>query len=135
METYNVTYKDLKNIITKTGYENHKDIWDLFDIIISKRGYSLDYIKNELFAIGIRNRAKFIRALSIKLTQIIDNFLTLNGLTTYIGEWRANELSKGNLRDPNVERKIKLYNSLLTNLEKYKEEEMLMNFTDFYDEL
>ena len=135
METYNVSYKDLKSIITETGYENHKDIWDLFDIIISKRDYSLDYIKNELFANGIRNRVKFIRALSIKLTQIIDNFLTLNALTAYIGEWHVSELFKGNLRDPTVERKIKLYNNLLTNLKKYKEEEMLMNFTDFYDDL
>ena len=137
METYNITYKDLKKAITKVGYENHNDIWYLFDIIISQRGYSLDYIKDQLIAGGIRNRTKFIKLLSIKLKQIIDDFLTLHGLTRYIGEWHVKESIKGNLRDPNVMREIKLYNNILTTLKKDKEEEekMLLEFTEFYDEL
>jgi hypothetical protein len=137
MESYNITYKDLKNAINKTGYENHNDIWYLFDIIISQRGYSLDYIKEQLLSAGIRDKKKFIILLGIKLKQIMDDFLTLHGLTRYIGDWHVNESIKGNLRDPDVMRKIKLYNNILTTLKKDKEEEkkMLMEFTDFYDEL
>lgn len=60
METYNITYKDLKNAINKVGYENHNDIWYLFDIIISRRGYSLDYIKDQLIAGGIRDKKKLL---------------------------------------------------------------------------
>jgi len=136
METYNITYKDLKNAINKTGYENHSDIWYLFDIIISQRGYSLEYIKDQLITNNIRNRKKFIISLNIKLSQIIDGFLILHGLTRYIGDWHVKESIKGNLRDPSVMRKIKLYNNILTTLKKDKEEEkkMLLEFTDFYDD-
>ena len=136
METYNITYKDLKNAINKVGYENHNDIWYLFDIIISRRGYSLDYIKDQLIAGGIIDKKKFIILLGIKLKQIIDDFLTLHGLSRYIGEWHVKESIKGNLRDPNVMRKIKLYNNILTTLKK-EQEEMLLEFTkelDFVDD-
>ena len=71
METYNITYKDLKKAITKVGYDNHSDIWYLFDIIISRRGYSLDYIKDRLIAGGIIDKKKIIILLGIKLKQII----------------------------------------------------------------
>ncbi len=139
MEKYYITNKELKNAIKEAGYEHYADVWKLLDIILHKRGYTLDRIKNEIIAMGINDRKKIIEVLNYKLQENINGFLTLDGLKRYIGEWHVSEMIKGNIRDPNVERKIILYNKLLTILEKYKkekekEEKMLMEFTDFYDE-
>jgi hypothetical protein len=134
MESYNISLKDLKKAILRTGYENHKDIWDLFNIIISKKGYNINDIKNSLLSMGFRDRRQFIRLLSLKLKQIIEEFLTLDSLTRYIGEWHVNEIIKGNIKNPVVERKIRLYNRLLTYLKNYKEEQMLLEFTKDYED-
>lgn len=129
MERYYITNKELKKAIREIGYEYYGDIWKLFEIIIAQKGYTLERIKNEILASGIRTRKDFTIALNSKLQELIDGFLTLYGLKRYIGDWHINEMFKGNLRDPNIQRKIFLYNRLLTTLEKYKEEEMLLDFT------
>jgi hypothetical protein len=135
METYNITLKDLKNAINKIGYTNHKDVWDLLDIILKQKRNSLENLKHEFIAIGGRTRSQLNRFLNVKLKQTIDGFLTLHGLKSYVGEWHIGELFKGNIKNPDVERKIKFYNDIFTELEKEKKEyKMLMDFTEDYED-